>query len=935
LLARLGRLSKDSLIYGVGGAVARYTSIFLLPIYTRAFSTTAEYGVLQSVSNFGALLLAITSLGLDGAAALLFFATDNPYERERICTLWVWLSALASLPLTLLLMAFADWVSLIATGSARYADLFRLGIAALPFSLLQVVFSNILRLTFRPRLYALFNFSLATLTALISIYLVVVAGIGPAGALWGTLIGTALVMFANGWVLRRTISVANIWGLHVLPTARRLLHLGMPLIPASVALWVISFSSTYFLIQIAGPAETGIFRVGAQLAALLGIGIWAFQLAWGPLSLSIAREPDAPRTYSRVATLYTAGAVGASVTLAALAPLLLRIFATGKYADAASVIGLLALATSALGAYYVVATGVNLVQRTGQIAWTTIVAAALNVALNALLIPIWGIVGAGLAALAANLTSTGLVYAMSQRYYPLPYRPLQLLTIWLSGSVCVILAALFNVVVQPPILISIGFTLILLAAYTVVLFIISAITMSELNVVWTALSTSILKPAATGLGKAWTAAAQRPLWPLVALVLLAFALRVAFMAAVGALNAPPTEDALEYHNLALNMLAGKGYTLDSTQIVNRAPAYPAFLALVYAIFGPQPAIARIFQALLISLVVPLLYYIGSRFWILDFGFWNKKHGDERDIVPKSKIQNLKSIGLLAAILFAIYPFSIFWSQYLITENLLVVLFAVLAALLVRPGEANPLRLLGAGVVMGLSLLTRPTALPVMILLFLWLLFAVKGARKITLSYAVLVVGLIVGLSPWVARNYAEYGQFIPFTSGYGSSAGGYVFWISNNALTAQPGEKWGRYVDPALLPENAEYNDPPNDPASMDRKGYRYGLNYLTSHPGDVPVLLLGKFLRFWNVFPGTALYTRAIGALSLLLLPFFLVGLWQAIRHPASGGLPLSFIIGTMLVGLIFWADTRTRVPAEPFILLLSALGVVWLVGRWARLET
>src|SRR5262245_18474410 len=113
----------------------------------------------------------------------------------------------------------------------------------------------------------------------------------------------------------------------------------------------------------------------------------------------------------------------------------------------------------------------------------------------------------------------------------------------------------------------------------------------------------------------WMLLLERPLWPLVGLTFLAFVLRVGFTMAVGALNAPPVEDALEYHNLALNMLAGKGYTLDGAQIVNRAPAYPVFLALVYAVFGQQPAVARIVQALLISLVVPLLYYIGSRFWI--------------------------------------------------------------------------------------------------------------------------------------------------------------------------------------------------------------------------------------------------------------------------------------------------------------------------------
>lgn len=381
-------------------------------------------------------------------------------------------------------------------------------------------------------------------------------------------------------------------------------------------------------------------------------------------------------------------------------------------------------------------------------------------------------------------------------------------------------------------------------------------------------------------------------------------MRLGFMIAMRALSAPPTEDALEYHNLALNLLSGQGYSLDGQPVLNRAPAYPFYLALVYTLFGPNPAAARVVQALLVTATVPLLYYFGLRGWS-------------------------RAVGVLAAALFALYPFSIFWGQHLITENLLVVLFAVLAALLVRPQEAGPLRFLAAGMVAGLSLLTRPTALPVVLLLLLWLVIALRDFRRVLTAFALMAVGITLALSPWIVRNYSTYGLFIPLTSGYGSSAGGYVFWISNNALTAEPGEKWGRYVDPALLPEHAEYTRLPNDPALLDRKGYEYGLRYLTSNPGDVPLLLLGKFLRFWNVFPGAGLLTRAIGALTLLLLPFFLLGLRQAWRDRSNGGLLLAFIVGTMLVGLIFWADTRTRVPAEPFILLTSALGALQL---WPR---
>lgn len=479
MLSRLAQLSRDSLVYGLGGAVARYTGLLLLPIYTRVFSTS-EYGVLESVSNLGTLLLAITMLGLDGAVPLLYFETDDPQERRRICLLWILTAVLITLPVTLLLVAASSWISFAASGTSQNSGLFRLGVAVVPFSILHVVVSNILRLTFRPRAYALLNFSLTTLVAIISISLVVFTGMGLSGALWGILLGSAIVSIAGTYSVRDSLRLGkidpNLWRL-----ARRLLKLGLPLVPASVALWVISFSNTYFLIQLAGPGDAGVFRVGVRLAALLGLGVWAFQLAWTPFSLSLAKDPQAPRIYSRVALLYTAGAVGVSVLMAALAPALLQVITTADYWRASSVIGLLSLAAASLGAYYVVATGVNLAQRTGQIAWTTILAAALNLALNAVLIPIWGIVGAGLASLAANLTSTTLVYFVSQRVWPLPYEPVKLLIIWLSGSACVLIAAIFNTSVRPSIWLSIASALLLTSLFLSTLFISRVITMGELQ----------------------------------------------------------------------------------------------------------------------------------------------------------------------------------------------------------------------------------------------------------------------------------------------------------------------------------------------------------------------------------------------------------------------------------------------------------------------
>jgi O-antigen/teichoic acid export membrane protein len=179
--------------------------------------------------------------------------------------------------------------------------------------------------------------------------------------------------------------------------------------------------------------------------------------------------------------------VGASVLLSALAPAMLRLLTTRDYAEAASVIGLLSLAAAASGAYQMVALGANLAQRTGVVAWTALSAAVTNVALNLALIPLWGMVGAGLASLAANLVSTSLVYMMSQRLYPIPYQPLRILAIWLAGGVCVGASGVFNMAVAPDVLLSLAVASLLVVLFVGVMFGLGIVTVREMGVLWAAL----------------------------------------------------------------------------------------------------------------------------------------------------------------------------------------------------------------------------------------------------------------------------------------------------------------------------------------------------------------------------------------------------------------------------------------------------------------
>ncbi len=422
MLTRFKRLSKDSLIYGVGGALARSISIILLLIYAPLFGTQL-YGVLNNVNATGALLLALLVFGLDGASSIFYFETDDIEQRRAVTSSWFYFSLLVSLPLCALLLLFSTPIAQLATRSADYADVVRLSIIAAPFTVVSFAFNNILRLKFRPVAYVELTLFTTALNVGVGLYLVLVMGMGITGAVLATMISAILTSMLGWWLTRDSYALHIDWAL-----TGRLLRVGLPFAIASVALWVNNYISGPLLAQLAPDVKTGqtwagIYGATLRVSIIIALVVSAFQLAWSPYSLSIARHEDAKRTYAKVLTYYTALFGGLALAMALFAHEALSLLDRNHqgYVQGYTILGLLSYSTVALGGYYIVSIGSNIAKRTANIGWTTVVAAACNIGLNYALIPWLGFLGAAIATFSANLLSAALLYVLSQRCYPVPY----------------------------------------------------------------------------------------------------------------------------------------------------------------------------------------------------------------------------------------------------------------------------------------------------------------------------------------------------------------------------------------------------------------------------------------------------------------------------------------------------------------------------------
>ena len=67
--------------------------------------------------------------------------------------------------------------------------------------------------------------------------------------------------------------------------------------------------------------------------------------------------------------------------------------------------------------------GITLARKTRRLIWFTGAAAALNIGVNLIVIPRWGMVGAAFATAIAYALLFALYYLSAQRVYPTPYKP--------------------------------------------------------------------------------------------------------------------------------------------------------------------------------------------------------------------------------------------------------------------------------------------------------------------------------------------------------------------------------------------------------------------------------------------------------------------------------------------------------------------------------
>ena len=350
------------------------------------------------------------------------------------------------------------------------------------------------------------------------------------------------------------------------------------------------------------------------------------------------------------------------------------------------------------------------------------------------------------------------------------------------------------------------------------------------------------------------------------------------------------------------------------------PAYPALLALIFLTLGTYSvgsAVAiLVINCIFGALTCAAVYLLAREV----FG---------------------RATATLSAIVFALYPPSIWHSINSIWDTSLLALLVVLLiyGLYRIPDDSRRFTYIAYGIALGLAAWVNLVALSILPVIWWRLWRRSRGPLSQRLGAVLLVtLVLVIVVTPWVIRNHRQFGRL------YLRSNLGVELMLGNSDaawedyLAGSLSSTWARR-HPSVVAEEFERFVSMGEEAYV-QEAMDEALAFIVDSPGKFALLTANRVYHFWlsdlkarSEWSGNLTVSVSLSwmkkASHLVPILFIILGLAVAVKKRRDIG-PL---IGTMvLFPAVYYVTNiteRYRFPIEPFLVILASVGLLWVVAR------
>ncbi len=423
-------------------------------------------------------------------------------------------------------------------------------------------------------------------------------------------------------------------------------------------------------------------------------------------------------------------------------------------------------------------------------------------------------------------------------------------------------------------------------------------------------------------------------WPLVVAV-VAIAVRVIYLWQISrdpGFQVPMVDE--KWHWLWAQDILHKSFWGEGSYF--RAPLYPYFLAALALITNSSILWSKILQVLLCGGTAVFLYRLSEH-------LFNRK------------------TAIVAGFIYAFYGTLVFYeAMFLIPAIFLFLVVWGIYRLLVHQDRQEWYVPLITGIVLGLAALARPNILLTVPFLMLWMYFSsnlTTGLLSRSRRPLILLLGVVLTVLPVTIRNKIVTGDYILI-----SSQGGINLYLGNNpdadGLTMLMPEvqlneavSWDQFGEVTRAAAEREAMHPLSD-AQESSFWSTKAVKFIVHNPGKFLDLIWRKTVYLLDGFENSdnadIYYQRNRSSLFSvlvwhkliyfpygLLLPLTIAGIYLT-RERFKSILPIYIYLVAYIPSIVlFLVTARHRLPLVPFMIMLSAAGVVKLFSGSVRTKS
>lgn len=390
-----GSLAKNTTIYAIGDIVPKLLAFISFPILTRYLSPE-DYGILSYINTVNIFLSSLGFLCLNTYYLVYYFRVGSEEEKRKLLgNLTIFVIGFNIILLGFMFL-FGSQVLHLLGSKIDFYPYMAIGVLTCFFNLFPILPSALFRVQERPLPLTILNILRGVIGLAITLYLVVVLDYKVLGVLYANLAVT--IIFALIFFLITVRHVA--WNINW-TQIKFGLKFALPLLPGAISYQLTLMSDRIFIDKYVNLEALGIYSVAATLAMILNIISYASYKAFEPYFFKVYGTDIFLKKFAQVRDQFFFVIMVGAVGLSMFSKEFFELFSSTSYVESYFYVPLImvGLVFSSQSLMYVtIVTARNQTKINSAI---TITSGVISVALNNILLPHIGVLGACISSMIA------------------------------------------------------------------------------------------------------------------------------------------------------------------------------------------------------------------------------------------------------------------------------------------------------------------------------------------------------------------------------------------------------------------------------------------------------------------------------------------------------------------------------------------------------